>query len=389
MPKRALLPVLVLCLWTCLLPAPARPEEGAPLSGGPEVTELTEQGRSAIVRGLAWLASKQEPNGSWKANVGYKLNDGYVVQHDGVSHVGVTALAGMAFLAAGHVPGRGKYGAQVEGAIRYILSCVNRQDGMIADNDSRMYSHAFATLFLAEVYGMTRDSSVKTALERATEFTWKCQNSTGGWRYVPFAADSDMSITVCQVMALRSARNIGIRIPKETIDRAVNYVLMSAHTDPFDDPGSFDYQWRSENPIATRTSFALTAAGLATLYSAGLYTDEDILKHIRAHRIDRFLRGDAPPRIEMILRELRNTYRTTQTRHYFFYYGNYYAVQAMFVAGGKAWEEYFSRVQSDLVDLQQPDGHWPIDVPVGTAYATASACLILSIPYRYLPIFQR
>jgi prenyltransferase beta subunit len=387
--RLVLLPLLLLAAGAFLLPAPVRSEEGAALSGGPEVTELSEHGRAAIVRGLAWLAGNQEPSGAFKANVGYKLNEGYVIQHDGVPHVGVTALAGMAFLAAGHVPGRGKYGAQVEGAIRYILSCVS-DDGMIADHDSRMYSHAFATLFLSEVYGMTRDSTVKTALEKATEFTWKCQNRTGGWRYVPYAPDSDMSITVCQMMALRSARNIGIRIPKETIERAVNYVLMSAHTDPFDFPGSFDYQWRSENPIQTRTSFALTAAGLATLYSAGLYTDADILEHIRKHRIDRFLRGDdAPPRIETILRHVRNTYRTTPTRHYFFYYGNYYAVQAMFVAGGKDWEEYFSRVQADLVDMQEDDGHWPIDVPVGDAYATASACLILSIPYRYLPIFQR
>ena len=37
----------------------------------------------------------------------------------------------------------------------------------------------------------------------------KSQNDEGGWRYEPYARESDMSIVVCQVIALRAARNIG------------------------------------------------------------------------------------------------------------------------------------------------------------------------------------
>jgi hypothetical protein len=196
-----------------------------------------------------------------------------------------------------------------------------------------------------------------------------------------------MSITVCQVMALRAARNIGIRVPKESIDRAVNYVLLSANTDPYEDPGSFKYQYRKHQPIPTRSSFALTAAGLATLYSAGLYTDEDIQRHVRKNESLRTsLVGQV--RLQPILRYLERTYRTTRRKHYFWYYGNYYAVQAMFIAGGDHWRNYFRGVQADLVSLQQEDGSWPIE-SVGEAFSTAAACLILQIPYRYLPIFQR
>jgi hypothetical protein len=350
------------------------------------VRELSTQGVNAIRLGLANLARNQEKDGSWKANVGYKLNEDYKVTAAEASHPGVSALAGMAFLAGGHMPGRGKYGKNVERSVEYILKSVN-MDGMITQHGSRMYSHAFATLFLAEVYGMTRDTKVKSALERATEFTWKCQNKSGAWRYAPYAQDSDMSITVCQVMALRAARNIGIRVPIETIDNAVNYVLESANTHPHQEPGSFKYQFRRESPIPTRNSFALTAAGLATLYSAGLYTDQDILDHIRKHRIARFLRRERPPKIDPILRYI-DTHYPHDREHYFYYYGNYYAVQAMFIAGGKWWEQYFRKVQTDLVALQNKDGSWPIK-RVGDHYATASACLILQIPYRYLPIFQR
>lgn len=360
----------------------------------PKVKELTEQGVRAIEKGLAWLAKNQNRDGSWTANVGYKLNEGYVTEKRDAGHPGVTALAGMAFLAGGHIPGRGKYGDRVRDAVKYILTCVN-SDGMVTKNGSRMYSHAFATLFLAEVYGMTQDAKVRKALNRAAQFTFKVQNQAGGWRYAPYAQDSDMSITVCQVMALRAARNIGIRVPKESIDRAVNYVIESANTRPGAQSGSFQYQYRRQNAIPTRNSFALTAAGLATLYMAGLYSDHDIQEHIRRHKLAQYIGERRPPRIETILsyigRSYDHTYRV-HSRNYFYYYGNYYAVQAMFTAGGERWERYFKRVQSHLVSMQERTGKkagsWPIHY-VGRAYSTASACLILQVPYRYLPIFER
>jgi hypothetical protein len=390
MPRlKYLLAALLLTAVLGYQPAASEEPDAAPAPRGPEVKEISAQGLKAITKGLAWLAQKQQEDGSWSADVGYKLNSGYVLTAKNTGHPGVSALAGMAFLAGGNIPGRGLYGRNVEATVDYILTCVN-PDGMISRNGTRMYSHAFATLFLAEVYGMTRDAEVKNALERATAFTWKCQNEIGAWRYAPYAQDSDMSITVCQVMALRAARNIGIRVPKESIDRAVNYVLMSANTDARDSKnhGSFKYQYRRQTVIPTRNSFALTAAGLTTLYSAGLYTDQDIRAHIKEHKLSRFLRGAPPPQIAPILKYLRRTYATTQRNHYFYFYGNYYAVQAMFIAGGEAWSRYFTGVQYDLVDSQQEDGHWRIDT-VGEAFSTAAACLILQIPYRYLPIFQR
>jgi hypothetical protein len=75
--------------------------------------------------------------------------------------------------------------------------------------------------------------------------------------------------------------------------------------------------------------------------------------------------------------------------HYFFWYGHYYGVQAMYTAGGDFWKVYFERAREDLLALQRPSGEWPNDVGPGTAFSTATAILILEIPYRFLPIFQR
>ena len=69
----------------------------------------------------------------------------------------------------------------------------------------------------------THDLPIEDPCEQSGSII-ECQNQHGGWRYNVFTRDSDLSVTVCQLQALRAARNIGIRVPKTTIDRAVAYV---------------------------------------------------------------------------------------------------------------------------------------------------------------------
>ena len=341
----------------------------------PRGASLAERNQAAVEAGLKYLEKTQAADGSWRSDVGFKLMETYQVTNRvseqelrGGGHPGVTALACMAFMAGGNLPGRGKYGKSIERGLEYILRCV-RDDGYITDNDTRMYSHAFATLFLAEIYGMTHREDVKEKLQRAVTLIVKTQNSFGSWRYLPFAPDSDMSITVCQIMALRAARNIGMKVPRSTIDNAVAYVKDSALTrGPY--RGGFKYQMRDDQP--SRTSFALTAAGITTLHSAGVYADELIeagLEYLR-HEFDDI---------------------TDMSNHYFYFYGNYYAVQAMYIAGGQHWEWYWPAIQEDLIRNQtlseNGTGYWGNNV--SRAFGTAVATLILQIPNQYLPIFQR
>ena len=208
--------------------APACSVSGQVVDEGPERVidlELQERSRLAVERGLQFLKRTQNSDGSWTDKIGRKV------------HFGVTALACIAFLAEGSLPGRGKYGEQVEKGLDFILRNV-QTNGFVTSDESRMYSHAFATLFLAEVYGMTGMERVKEKLKRSVGLIVQAQNETGGWRYQPGADDADMSITVCQVMALRAARNAGINVPKKSIDSAIAYVRKSASIES----GGFMYQ---------------------------------------------------------------------------------------------------------------------------------------------------
>ena len=360
---------------------PSAQDASSAFEDGPIV--VTEEQRLAVERGLAWLASHQNDDGSWSGKVGYKLNSDYRTTADG-PHVGVTALACMAFLAGGHLPGRGEYGEVVERGLSSVLAAA-QEDGYITANGTRMYSHAFATLFLAEIYGMTHRQDVRRKLQKAVDFIVTTQNEEGGWRYVPFAPESDMSIVVCQVLALRAARNIGIRVPKATVDRAAQYVVESAitenthrafHTSMFlDEIGSFHYQ----RGRGSRSSFPLTAAGVTALHGVGIYSDDAIrrgLDYLRHH-----------------LDEFNAQFGRQVNGHYFFWYGHYYGVQAMYTAGTASqinyWEPYFEKVRTELLDMQSPDGSFPNRTGPGPAFGTAMGVLILEIPYRFLPIFQR
>ncbi len=181
---------------------------------------------TAVGDGLSWLAEQQHSDGSWQQNIGFKLNSDYHITTPNAAHVGVTSLALMAFLAGGHLPDRGPYGRVLRDGLNFVVNCVG-ENGYITHEDSRMYSHAFATLFLAEIYGMTHRSDVRQALQQSVNLIVDSQNSEGGWRYKPFARESDMSITVCQVLALRSARNVGIQVKRSTIKDAETYVRRS------------------------------------------------------------------------------------------------------------------------------------------------------------------
>ncbi|MDE0960298.1 MAG: terpene cyclase/mutase family protein [Planctomycetota bacterium] len=359
-------PVLLLLVLALMLPA-------AVISSGSQVDDepvrvidlkLQERARLSAERGLEFLKQTQQADGSWTDKIGRKVH--YEYRGRLGKHVGVSSLACLAFLAQGSLPGRGKYGEQVEKGLDFILRSV-QTNGFISTDESRMYSHAFATLFLAEVYGMTGMEKVKEKLKSAVGLIVQAQNETGGWRYQPGADDADMSITVCQVMALRASRNAGIHVPKEVVDAAISYVRDSSNMES----GGFMYQ-HEVGPTGrvqrSRTTFPLTAAGVTALYGAGVYEDKIIdrgLIYLTRHRPRRY--------------EALNTFD--------YYYGMYYATQAAFQRGGEYWTLWHKNTWSDILSLQNPDGSWH-DL-VGPNYATAMACIILEIPFQYLPIFER
>jgi hypothetical protein len=306
---------------------------------------MTPELRSAVEMGLAWLAAHQGEDGSYGS-----------MSHYG-PHVGLTGLAGLAFLSDGNTPGRGRYGEAVDKCVSFVVAH-GSESGLLAAETSHgpMYGHGFATLFLAEVYGMTDRPDVRETLRRAVRLIVTTQNDEGGWRYQPVRADADISVTICQIMALRAARNSGIYVDKAVVDNAVQYVRQSQNPD-----GGFRYMLSSGG-----SAFARSAAGVAALQYAGIYTGEEIERGLQ------YLLRFTPPKDQTV-------------GHYF--YGHYYAAQAMYLAGDEYWQTWFPAAREELLGLQDPEGFWRGQA--GNEYGTSMALIILQMPNRLLPIFQK
>lgn len=341
---------------------------------GPVLPEMMDKSiADSIDRGLAYLARTQRPDGMWYPTGGY-----------GSYPTVMTSLAGLALMAGGSTPESGPYSKNVRKALYYVLRVAEAEkDGMIAGvgSESRsMYGHGFAMLFLAQCYGMDLDEKtstrVRTALDRAVALTAKSQsnlgkanNEAGGWIYTPDGNSDEGSVTVTQLQALRACRNVGIKVPKSTIDRAVAYLKHCQNSD-----GGICYSAASRGESRP----AISAAAIACFYAAGLYDRTAGGKTNEAEMVDRL--------VKYCQRNI-NAEGTGSFGGYFYYTHLYYA-EGLYQRGGKDWKDYYPKMAKKLLAQQAPDGSWNGD-GIGTSYGTSIATIILQLPYGYLPICQR
>jgi len=315
-----------------------------------------DQVELALDKALMFLSRQQVEDGSFQASA---------------HKTAVTSLCVMSFLAKGHTPGDGPYGDIINKGIDYVLSTAG-EDGLILGpnpgGNGSMYVHTINTLMLSEISGMVdraRQERVDKVLPKALKIILTAQqvrkdaSQQGGWRYAPNSTDSDMSCSGWALMSMRSARNNGATVPKESIDQAVAYIIRSQHP-----TGLIAYQ---------------PGGGGETTTQVGLLCLELCGRHQSAESL---LAGD------YLLKNLQTNYGAG-----YFYYGLYYASQGMFQLGGKYWDT-FAKYQYDMMlPKQNPDGSWQVggsgEAAAGICYSTAMSVLALSVSCRQLPIYQR
>jgi hypothetical protein len=316
---------------------------------------VTPEAIRAVVKGLDFLAAKQSDDGSWIMGGG----EAYPVA--------MTALAGTALLAHGNSPTRGRYSRHVQGAVEYLVRCATPTGlltGPSQDAGQPMHGHGFALMFLASVYGMITKESLRqqvgAAVRKAVALTSQGQSPQGGWSYVPGTGDEG-SVTVTQVQALRAAHNAGFLVPRAVIEEAVRY-LEKCRTPE----GAIQYSLLS----GSGPRLPISAAAVATLYNAGQFESNiatDCLKYVwdqfRTH--DGWDKGGG---------------------HSF--YAHLYAAQGFYMAGDQYWDKYFPTARDQLIGMQAEDGSWHGD-GIGQTYGTSIAVIILQLPFKYLPVFQR
>jgi squalene cyclase len=138
----------------------------------------------AVTRALIWLRNHQSPSGRWGGDFRAQCKE---TPCSGVAQLGwvdpgLTGLATLAFLGAGHTHRAGRFKETVKKAIRYLMK-VQAPDGLVGGKRGHyMYNHAFCALALTEAYGMTQSPLVKGAAQKAIHWLVKAQNPGMGWR---------------------------------------------------------------------------------------------------------------------------------------------------------------------------------------------------------------
>jgi len=326
--------------------------------------ELLQSVVEMVDRGNRYLIEHQNRDGSFSIDPDDPAES---------APIAVTSLVCLSFMSGGITPERGRYKRQLRDGLSYLCKTCNERGEFVDDRDntSKMHGQGFAILALAQAYGMygISDRSVDRnrlaeVLRKSVALVEEIQSEVGGWSYeAKKASDHEGSITICVIQALRAARNTGIHVERQVVDKAVRYV----HRSQKKSDGSFRYMLNHDH-----TSFALTAAAVATLNATGDY-DSGVIDLA----MDYMLKKD--PVLHLL----------TAYKDQYPQYARFYAAQAYYEYKDRSrFDRWYPKLVEELSVAQRKDGAFP-NADFGPIYATAMTLLTLQIPFGYLPIFQR
>lgn len=331
----------------------------------------TPESEAAVKGALLWLAKHQSADGRWDV---VRLEGGreplVLGQHRDQAGIGadtgISGLAILAFLGAGHTHLKGEHRETVRKGLEFLINS-QAADGNLAGSSRRfakMYCHAMATCALSEAYVLTKDERLLPALRGAIKYCIDAQSrSTGGWRYQPHDP-GDMSQHGWQVMALRSAELAGLDVPRTTRQMAAQFV---------DQCSLGTHRGLASYRPGEGASRSMTAEALACRHFLGMNPSAAQVREAQ----------------EYLLSELPRA----ETANLYYWY---YATLALHQSQDEAWRRWNKSLQATLIGRQRTDGDFAGSYDPGTsclwggyggrAYTTAMSALCLEVYYRFLPL---
>tara|TARA_B100000809_G_scaffold44886_3_gene39277 strand:+ start:1574 stop:2713 length:1140 start_codon:yes stop_codon:yes gene_type:complete len=337
--------------------------------------EVTPASERALQKGLEWLARNQGPEGNWNSN-----------------DLGLVGMGALAFLSAGYLPGRGRYGNTVQRALNFVTRNAKPSGLLNISNAQRdMYNHGLAAFALGQAYGMTNDKALSNVLDKSLKLISNTQAEDGGWDYRARrqGRGHDLSLVVMQAKALRGAMDSGLEVSPEVVGSAIQsvrrYYKSRSGKNGLSNPKAAMLEAGQFTYSGGHGTLAMAAAGVVCLQEFGQYADWRIGKNLDV--IQAAIGRDSSP-------GARNGKLPCEDAYTLYYVG-----QALYQVGGKRWRESYPRLRDYLVASQMlnsgesaQDGLWRDHKRVGgqpgDLYGTAVACFVLAMPNRYLPILQ-
>ncbi len=340
---------------------------------------------AAVTRALDWLAAHQDEDGKLDAD-GFMRHDPKDTPCAGVGggHHGervpcgydgvTTAVAVMAWLAAGSTPVSGPYRSNVERGLRWCRQVLAGSPG----RGYGLWNYGYCTQAVADAYWMLGAAKDRALLEAAMQRILALQLPDGGWSY--YLAIGDVPTTGVAASALGLCERAGLEVPASSVAATLRF--LDARVEPA--KGRSEYHDGAERKGYTPTR-ANAAAGLTVraLYGA-LKKAPHLGKQLASIR--------EKPVWKLEFKELKVKGRLVKVQigNLYPYYWSY-ATFALFERGGGPWSSWFGGLKKALLKGQRKSGpckgSWD---PLGTysssagrVYITGLCALMLQTPYRY------
>jgi hypothetical protein len=310
--------------------------------------------REMYDRGLQYMVASQSENGDWPSA-------------GGEVGPGTTGMGLMVFLACGEDPNFGPYSNHIRRSVRNIIKAQDSSTGIMGMS---MYHHGFATLALAEAYGVVDERTlwpegkgprtIGQALELAVRaaVTSQKKNPHGAWRYSPDARDADTSVSGAVFVGLLAARNAGIEVPDESIDKAIAFYAQ------------------------------MTSASGEVAYAGGMGGfGESLARSSIATLVFSVARRKDLKQYKATLEYIKQRIDQTGQQQGWSEYARYYQAQALFQGDPAAWEKWNKQLVRQLKQSQRPDGSFVGQM--GGSVSTSLNLLALAVNFRFLPIYER
>jgi hypothetical protein len=327
----------------------------------------TPQCEEAVMKGLRWLKSTQNADGSWTNS----------------NQCAMTGLALLAYLGHCETPLSEEFGDSCLRAITFLVNRGMAKDGVLSSSGERNhlpYEHGIATYALAEAATFCKQLNINVpnlmeVTQKAGQYIINNQHESGGWDYgyvEKGARGGDLSVAAWQIQALKACKHTGLDFKNMTrcVRRALDYVEARQGSD-----GGFGYAGKGDSH-APNNYKTLTGAGMLCL-----------------QMWDKESAGSVRSGAKYIEKEGKFKYNSADCD----LYGHYYDGQAMMNRGGNQWKKYNEMFRDEILNNQNPDGSWKVpgggEKPNAVAaafttnvhYRNCLAILMLEVYYRFLP----
>ena len=366
---------------------------GGLLASGKDVSSLKspapQELEKSIGRGLEFLLKDQNKDGSWGSAQRTKDLNIYAPvpgAHDAF-RCGVTALCVSALIDTGAADKDTAAKAALERGEAWLLEHLPKLRRANSIAIYNVWGHAYGIQALAEMYRREshdekRRQQIKDVILTQIDLLRRYESVDGGWGYYDFrvgakrpATDSTSFLTATVLIAFHEAKNIGVEIPEDVLNRGIASINRQRKNDHSYLYGEY-LHWQPMMPI-NRPGGSLGRSQACNL-ALRLWGDKTITDGILTNWLERLV----------VRNEWLSFGRKRPIPHeswfqvagYFFYYGHYYAALCTQQLEEQSVRKYKDYLAAILIPLQEKDGSW-WDFPLYNyhqQYGTAFALMTLA-----------